>query len=289
MVVSCVKPRVGKVGRRSSEEAENHWPGFVDALSTIVMVVTFLLIILSIAIFVLSQSLAKSYIESQAEITDQGGGDAYNENPLRVSKESESNTEANTPSSKAKLESSNDAKNTEITDSNQSEKSKENKTSSSFKPKLSAELTNDEIIDSETELSVISRNTKDNEEKIVVAKADESTKPKEVKVLKTATILTLKFDKSGVKIDDASSNRVKEFVASRSSLNSSTKLTIWSFTGAEIGSVSEAKRIAYYRALSARNELLKNGFEQKNISVEIRFGQSADTADTVQIVLTPEA
>jgi len=39
---------------KAEQAEENHWPGFVDALSTIVMVVTFLLIILAIAIFVLS-------------------------------------------------------------------------------------------------------------------------------------------------------------------------------------------------------------------------------------------
>jgi len=63
------------LGRRSAEAEENHWPGFVDALSTIVMVVTFLLIILAIAIFILSQSVAKSFIDSQSEQTTQGGGD----------------------------------------------------------------------------------------------------------------------------------------------------------------------------------------------------------------------
>jgi len=43
----------------AEEQEENHWPGFVDALSTIVMVVTFLLIILAVAIFALSLNVAK--------------------------------------------------------------------------------------------------------------------------------------------------------------------------------------------------------------------------------------
>lgn len=42
---------------RRLEEEDNHWPGFVDALSTIVMVVTFLLIILGIVIFAISQQI----------------------------------------------------------------------------------------------------------------------------------------------------------------------------------------------------------------------------------------
>ncbi len=49
-----------------AQEEENHWPGFVDALSTIVMVVTFLLIILAIAIFIMSLSIA----EESAQMED---------------------------------------------------------------------------------------------------------------------------------------------------------------------------------------------------------------------------
>ncbi|MBI1391418.1 MAG: hypothetical protein GC152_01635 [Alphaproteobacteria bacterium] len=49
-----------------AQEEENHWPGFVDALSTIVMVVTFLLIILAIAIFVMSLQIASNSSDEEA-------------------------------------------------------------------------------------------------------------------------------------------------------------------------------------------------------------------------------
>ncbi len=51
------------MARRHAEE-ENYWPGFVDALSTIVMVVTLLMIILVIVIFVITQMIDKSTIEA---------------------------------------------------------------------------------------------------------------------------------------------------------------------------------------------------------------------------------
>ncbi|MEM9422913.1 MAG: hypothetical protein AAF986_10510 [Pseudomonadota bacterium] len=50
-----------------AQQEENHWPGFVDALSTIVMVVTFLLIILAVAIFALSLNIAKVSLENPPE------------------------------------------------------------------------------------------------------------------------------------------------------------------------------------------------------------------------------
>lgn len=49
---------------RRHEEEENYWPGFVDALSTIVMVVTLLMIILVIVIFVITQMIDKSTIQA---------------------------------------------------------------------------------------------------------------------------------------------------------------------------------------------------------------------------------
>ncbi|WP_375451375.1 hypothetical protein [uncultured Devosia sp.] len=48
---------------RLVEEEENYWPGFVDALSTIVMVVTFLLIILGVVIFAISTQVSKALSE----------------------------------------------------------------------------------------------------------------------------------------------------------------------------------------------------------------------------------
>jgi parvulin-like peptidyl-prolyl isomerase len=51
---------------RRVEEEESYWPGFVDALSTIVMVVTFLLIILGVAIFAISTQVSKVVIDNEA-------------------------------------------------------------------------------------------------------------------------------------------------------------------------------------------------------------------------------
>lgn len=54
---------------KAQAEEENHWPGFVDALSTIVMVVTFLLIILAIAIFVLSLKVVDVVVDTEKQVT----------------------------------------------------------------------------------------------------------------------------------------------------------------------------------------------------------------------------
>lgn len=51
----------------SSGEEDNYWPGYVDALTTMTMVLTFILMVLGITIFSLSQNVSRSYLESIAE------------------------------------------------------------------------------------------------------------------------------------------------------------------------------------------------------------------------------
>lgn len=76
------------------EEAENHWPGFVDALSTIVMVVTFLLIILGVVIFIIAQQIKASVGNSsqKSEATEQYFKPAIPEN-TQQSQEANQNPE----------------------------------------------------------------------------------------------------------------------------------------------------------------------------------------------------
>ncbi|MCP8940193.1 hypothetical protein NK718_16835 [Alsobacter sp. SYSU M60028] len=60
------------------EQEENIWPGFVDALTTMVMVLTLIMMLLGIVIFILSQGLSRRYLVQIAaaagvEIPTEGG------------------------------------------------------------------------------------------------------------------------------------------------------------------------------------------------------------------------
>src|ERR1700760_4229139 len=51
----------------SSEEGENYWPGYVDALTSMVQVLAFVMMMLAMAVFVLSQSVSKRAVEAIAK------------------------------------------------------------------------------------------------------------------------------------------------------------------------------------------------------------------------------
>ena len=44
----------------SSDDNENYWPGYVDALTTMTMVLTFVMMVLGVMVFVLSQDAVSS-------------------------------------------------------------------------------------------------------------------------------------------------------------------------------------------------------------------------------------
>ena len=50
-----------------SGEEENYWPGYVDALTSMVQVLAFVMMLLAMAVFVLSQSVSKSAVEEIAK------------------------------------------------------------------------------------------------------------------------------------------------------------------------------------------------------------------------------
>jgi hypothetical protein len=51
----------------ASDENENHWPGYVDALTTMTMMLIFVMMILSIAMFSMSENVSRSLVEKIAE------------------------------------------------------------------------------------------------------------------------------------------------------------------------------------------------------------------------------
>jgi hypothetical protein len=51
----------------ASEENENHWPGYVDALTTMTMMLIFVMMILSVAMFTMSENVSRGLVEKIAE------------------------------------------------------------------------------------------------------------------------------------------------------------------------------------------------------------------------------
>lgn len=232
---------------RRQEEAENHWPGFVDALSTIVMVVTFLLIILGIVIFALSLQMAKSMEE--AKFKGQKSGQEVSNTTI------------------AGVEGK----------------------SGRFKQSKGKEVLADKAVESETKLAIRSQIVKKSKEITVAADETALDNPKAtgIKITAAKEVLTLIFSEKTVKIDDKSNTEITDFVAKNPDIPKGAKLEIWSFAQSNVGSISEARRLAYYRAMSVRNSLLTTGMEGKQISVRVRETDDDAMAHKIKVFVKP--
>jgi Na+-transporting methylmalonyl-CoA/oxaloacetate decarboxylase gamma subunit len=51
----------------ASEDNENHWPGYVDALTTMTMMLIFVMMILAVAMFSMSETVSRSIVERIAQ------------------------------------------------------------------------------------------------------------------------------------------------------------------------------------------------------------------------------
>lgn len=389
------------MARRQEEEA-NHWPGFVDALSTIVMVVTFLLIILGVVIFIIAQQIqetagnskaksdnkeiyfqsrvpgstkskqnatkediliaeasiklasanakaaaseaktsaaraqmaksnaqaeqAKSQAEQAKAQTAQAQAQAAKDNASsqkslamakvaaaqKATAEAELAKEASfTKKSEARIAEAAAAKamaEAEITKSaalkaeieKQTEQQQdamaeieklkqeqEHALQNIAKLKLDAELRQDRKTEKTIDGQKVRSEKVDSNKTIAIA-GEESAKDFKANIVQSAdAVLTLVFDGKSVQIDVNSATQITAFIEKTNLLRDNAKLEIRSYVDLSGTSMGERRRIAFYRAMAARNELLRTGVSAKKISIKVNEVDDASLDRKVKIYVKP--
>lgn len=245
----------------SKHKQEDPWAGFVDVLSNILMVVIFLVVILGMAIFALSQQITKVAVENavKAEREAQATPTA-DPQPRPPEKTDEAVAAAPKPEPQVGAAGAYEA------------------------AKAPRARETDEVAGNTT-LSVRSLAIKPGKE---VEIASEETKQVDAPVVvkQSHAFLTLKFGKGAFKIDTAASGEIQTFLAADKATREN-KLEVRAFAQSTVGSVSEARRIAYYRAMQTRTELVRSGVAANRIEVKIRESLSPEEIDVVRIFEKP--
>lgn len=284
-----------------SGEEENYWPGYVDALTTMTMVLTFIMMILGVVIFSMSQNISKELVKQIAEaaqIEIKGGGnaeDAKNQviaaiKASKAEKEEISDPSQATqhnmrgenhampapstlPSSKTKLPSPAQAQQeqhggamagTAGTDQPKAvESDRRTAPPPSTIDKDPAKAESDKRIDS--------------------AKVnDVPEKASGITVSDGGAILTIVFKKRVVLLDEPAINELNRVVATSPPVQSARLLEIRGYADVTVLGVTEARRIAYYRAMLIRKQLVAAGIVPERLSVKIEDAPAADS-DTVRV------
>jgi hypothetical protein len=242
------------VAGASADGEVNHWPAFVDVLTTVIMVVTFLLVIMSAAVMQLSQRVIANFKQQmlqQEQLQQKIGKDGK---PIACA-----------PGADPVLSPRDAAAGTSVSE-------------------LGAVLRSPTVIDGAERLSIRTRETPETL-KLQVKAEEQPDDAKGVEVKTADTLLKIAFAPNASTYDDANSGRVIGFIKSKASPG--TKYEIWSFAP-QTRSVSEAQRIAFYRAAMTRNLLLRAGLAPGDVTTQIRVTDAASPdGHMVRVVIKP--
>jgi hypothetical protein len=244
------------VAGASADGEVNHWPAFVDVLTTVIMVVTFLLVIMSAEVMVLSERAVKN---ARAAVLAELSG-------------------------KAKGAGAKGAADTASQGADRLNSPAEAEAGTSIAARGSI-LRSEELVNSAERLTIRTRDTKDT----LAVKVKAVEQPKEqargAEVSVAATLVRVAFEANALTYDTESGNRIVAFLKTHP--GPEVKYEIWSFAP-QTGSVSEAQRVAFYRAALTRNLLVRAGIAPGQITTQTRItdARSAD-GHMVRVVVKP--
>ena len=219
-------------------EDENYWPGFVDALTTMVMVLTFIMMILGLTVFSLSQNVSKILL---AQIADAVNVDVPASD---LSEEVVNKIIAAIGSQKKEIE-------------GQKRKARD----------MVAEKTIEE---------------RSQREALLVLPGDkhQSQTPADIKPLPAGAVagdteiaLTIVFQNNAAMYDET----VRRAIMAFGQKAQDGDFIIRAYAVDNSGTITEARRLAYYRAMLVRQELVKAGLKPGQVVAQI--DDSVDVKD----------
>ena len=236
-----------------SEQSEDYWPGYVDALTSMVQVLAFVMMLLAMAVFVLSQSVSKGAVEqiAKAAKVDVPADASVAELTAKVVEQiQKSAAEAQKPPSPTKPT-------TEKSDQNASAGG-ESTVVANLKPLSPSRST--------APLQV---------EKPVEPPAD-------------AKRLRVKFADRGYRIDAPNAEAIGQFVETNGFTSGKTRLVVRAYASDADGAVSEARRIAYYRGMVARKALIDRKVPPQAVEIKILDTPDKEQGSAIDIVTQGE-
>jgi hypothetical protein len=234
-----------------SEEGDNYWPGYVDALTSMVQVLAFVMMMLALAVFSLSQSASKHAVEviAKAVNADVKPNDNIKQmtqavmDRLRRLKSADSTTEANKPP--------------EI-----SAEGPENKP---------ADPANDPRSEKIVGMRFSGQRSRDNQTPV-------QTPP-------DAPRITVNFEDRSFRIAQERAQSMAKFVDENKVVERAQNVIINAYAYSGDGALSEARRLAYYRAMTARKQLVDEKVRPDSIRINVYDTADKEKGSTVEMIV----
>jgi hypothetical protein len=224
----------------SDNQDEITWPAFVDALTTMTMILTFVMLILAVAVGSLSQNASKIFVDTFNEIARERG------------------TQPLTP-----------------------------------------KTTRSELIAAIKDIKLPAPNELQPEQaapqkappkEIVSAEMPVTAKPPAlVASAPTQGLLKLSYPVRQTRLDPTAEKSLKDFLNSSKEIAQAGEIAVQAFAPLSAGSLTEARRVAYYRAMLVRARLLNLGIPADKIVLKVddRFNEKEGDSVTISVGSKP--
>jgi Na+-transporting methylmalonyl-CoA/oxaloacetate decarboxylase gamma subunit len=228
-------------------EDENHWPGYVDALTTMTMMLVFVMMVLAVAIYGLSENVSRALVEKIAKaagIQVETEGATTDEIARRVAVAIEQKTDGRFEAQ------------------------------AHVKPERPAQQDGTARLDAPVQ----------GEEKVIDAGKGLATNipASLIQTNRAPSLLTLKFQSRATAVDDLAANEIKSFVAA-SGLGERAFFEIRGIARTESGAASDARRVAFYRAMAVRSRLIAIGVKPERIALNVVDRQGDEAGERVEV------
>ncbi|BAM87447.1 conserved hypothetical protein [Bradyrhizobium oligotrophicum S58] len=233
-----------------SEEGDNYWPGYVDALTSMVQVLAFVMMMLAMAVFVLSQSVSKKAVEAIAKAVNadvKPGADVKQLTQAVVA---------------------------------QIDRLQKSAPSSEAEPSQAAKS----LPTSEGAL----RADNDRPTTLRISGAQAQPAPVPVEVPADAPRLTVGFADRSFKIAADQAQAIAGFVGEQGAAGQHM-IVVNAFAYSGEGAVSEARRLAYYRGMMARKQLVDARVKPENIRINVNDTTDKSKGLTVELIVAGSA
>lgn len=237
----------------SEEEGDNYWPGYVDALTSMVQVLAFVMMMLAMAVFVLSQNVSKAAIEAIA-------------NAIHAEVKPEDSVKQLTQTVLDKLD-------------------KLRNTSSDPSPRPKGAVAES---DSSGPTTIPEASNQSDREKLIGLRVGAQQADSESKQVHpapdTAPRMTVTFDDKSFKIDAGHVAQMAKFIDDNKAVEKAQTVMVEAYAFTGDGALSEARRLAYYRAMVIRKQLIDTKILAQNVRMNVLDTNDRAKGSTVEIV-----
>jgi hypothetical protein len=231
-----------------SDDSDNYWPGYVDALTSMVQVLAFVMMMLAMAVFVLSQSVAKQAVEAIAKVVN------------------------------ADIKPDADVKQMTQAVMDQVQKLQSAMSSVARKTEQTAETATRGAASSESEKIVGLR----------MSSTRSAGDAARAQVSPASPRLTIDFEQRSFKVQPEGAQSIAQLVTEKKVAERGQVIVINAYAYSGDGALSEARRLAYYRAMMARKQLVDLKVKPDNIRVNVNDTTDMQKGLTVEMVVADQ-